>query len=316
MRTTSNVIADGGANSTATQPATQRFAAAVGVVVPFLGLVVAVYGFWGWGVTWTELALLTGMYTVAGLGVTVGYHRLFAHRSFEAVRPVKFLLAVFGSMAVQGPVLKWVAVHRRHHQHSDEPEDPHSPHHYGGGVIGILRGFGHAHVGWIFKRDYPNLKRYVRDLYSDSLIRTTSRFFGAWVLLGLLIPTALGGAFTGTWSGAFLGFLWGGLVRIFIGHHVTWSINSVCHLWGSRPFDRGDQSRNNFLFGVLAFGEGWHNNHHSFPYSARHGLKWWQLDMSYLTIRAMELLGLARAVRVPACCRLAANDGAPHPPPA
>jgi len=281
-------------------PASHKVASAAGVLVPFLGLIVAIYGLWGWGVTWLELALLLVMYTAAGLGVTVGYHRLFAHRSFEAVRPVKFLLAVLGSMAVQGPVLRWVAIHRRHHQHSDQPDDPHSPHHYGGGVRGILAGFWHAHVGWIFKADYPKLSRYVQDLDADRVTRIASSLFGVWVFLGLFVPAAVGGLLTGTWTGVLLGFLWGGLVRVFLGHHVTWSINSVCHLWGSRPFDRGDQSRNNFLFGVLGLGEGWHNNHHAFPSSARHGLRWWQLDMSYLVIRALELFGLARCVRVPA----------------
>ncbi len=278
----------------------QKIGTLVALIAPFVGLLVAVYGFWGWGVTWVELALLLTMYMATGLGVTVGYHRLFAHRSFETVRPLKFLLAVFGSMAVQGPVLKWVAVHRRHHQHSDKAEDPHSPHHFGGGFRGTIAGFWHAHIGWIFKADYPNLKRYIRDLQSDTLVRITSRLFGLWVFLGLLIPTVLGWFLTGTWTGALLGLLWGGLVRIFLGHHVTWSINSICHLWGSRPFDRGDLSRNNFIFGVLGLGEGWHNNHHAFPYSARHGLRWWELDLSYLVIRALEQLGLARCVRVPA----------------
>jgi stearoyl-CoA desaturase (delta-9 desaturase) len=248
------------------------------------------------------------MYTVTGLGITVGYHRLFTHRSFETVRPVEFLLAVLGSMAVQGPVLKWVAIHRRHHQHSDRPEDPHSPHHRGGGITGVLAGFWHAHIGWIFRTDCPDLRRYVRDVRSDGLIRVASRLFGVWVFLGLLIPTILGGALTGTWSGALLGLLWGGLVRIFLGHHVTWSINSVCHLWGSRPFDRGDQSRNNLVFGVLGLGEGWHNNHHAFPSSARHGLRWWQLDLSYLAIRALESLGLAWRVRVPAHEKIVAKS--------
>jgi len=300
MRTANRVNNDHVGLPPATFPAAHRLASAAGVLVPFLGLIIAIYGLWGWGITWVELMLLLVMYIFAGLGVTVGYHRLFAHRSFEAVGPVKFLLAVLGSMAVQGPVLRWVAIHRRHHQHSDQAEDPHSPHHYGGGVRGILAGFWHAHVGWIFEDDYPKLHRYVRDLNSDSLTRITSRLFGVWVFVGLLIPAVLGGVLTGTWTGALLGLLWGGFVRIFLGHHVTWSINSVCHLWGSRPYDRGDQSRNNLLFGVLGLGEGWHNNHHAFPSSARHGLKWWQLDMSYLVIRALELIGLARCVRLPA----------------
>ena len=287
----------------------ERAATLSGVLVPFAGLIVAIGCLWGRALTWVEVSLFLGMYLAAGFGVTVGYHRLFAHRSFEAVRPVKVLLAVLGSMAAQGSVLKWVATHRQHHQHSDRAEDPHSPHCFGGGVRGILAGFWHAHIAWIFRADRPNLKRYVRDLESDKLLHITSRLFGVWVVLGLLIPTVLGGVITATWNGALLGFLWGGLVRICLGHHVTWSINSVCHLWGTRPFDRGDQSRNNFVFGVLGLGEGWHNNHHAFPSSARHGLRWWQLDLSYLAIRALELIGLARRVRVPARGRIVNDRG-------
>jgi len=300
MRRESNLADDHVRAAPATAPARQRIAAAVGVLVPFLGLILAVIGLWGRGVAGVDLVLLLGMYITTGLGVTIGYHRLFTHRSFQAARPVKLLLAVLGSMAAQGELLRWVAIHRRHHRHSDLAQDPHSPHHHGGGVRGVLAGFWHAHVGWIFQADPPNLERHVRDLHSDRMLRVTSRLFGAWVFLGLLIPAVLGGVLTGTWTGALMGLLWGGLVRIFLGHHITWSINSVCHLWGSCPFDRDDRSRNNFVFGVLGLGEGWHNNHHAFPASARHGLRWWQLDLSYVTIRALEMMGLVRGVRVPA----------------
>jgi len=284
---------------TTPQTRLQRAVTLIGVLAPFVGLVVAVTFLWGRGVTWVEVSLLLGMYTLCGLGVTVGYHRLFTHRSFETFRPIKLLLAVFGSMSVQGPLLRWVAIHRRHHQHSDRPDDPHSPHHYGAGVRAVIAGFWHAHVGWIFAKDYPSLSRYVRDLQTDRLLRAISRSFGIWVFLGLLIPTVLGGLLTGTWTGALLGFLWGGLARIFFGHHITWSINSICHLWGRRPFQGDDESRNNLVFGILAFGEGWHNNHHAFPNSARHGLRWWEIDLSYLVIYALKLLRLAWRVRVP-----------------
>jgi stearoyl-CoA desaturase (delta-9 desaturase) len=277
----------------------QQIVTMVAVLVPFLGLIAAIIGLWGWAFTWVELLLLLVMYLATGLGITVGYHRLFAHRSFEAVRPVKFALAVLGAMSVQGPLLKWVAIHRRHHQHSDRAEDPHSPNRFGGGVRGVLVGFWHAQIGWMFTEDHPNLSRYVRDLQTDRLLRAVSRLFGVWVLLGLLIPTALGGLLMGTWTGALLGFLWGGLTRIFLVHHVTWSINSICHLWGRRPFRSQDQSRNNFICGVLALGEGWHNNHHAFPASARHGLRWWELDLSFIVIRFLELLGLAWRIKLP-----------------
>lgn len=278
----------------------ERIVTFLAVVLPFAGIVTAIVLSWGRGITWTELVVLGVMYSLTGVGVTVGFHRLFTHRSFDTVRPVKFILAVLGSMSVQGPLLKWVAVHRRHHAHSDHAEDPHSPHHHGGGVKGVLLGFLHAHVGWMFMPEYANLSRYVRDLHADRLLRAVSNLFGVWVLLGLLIPAAIGGWWTGTWTGALLGFLWGGLARVFLVHHLTWSINSVCHLWGTRPFESKDESRNNFLLGVLAFGEGWHNNHHAFPGSARHGLRWWELDISYLVIELLKLLGLAWRVRVPA----------------
>jgi len=280
--------------------AAESFATLVAVVVPLLGVIVAVCGMWGWAFTWVEMALLLGMYLATGLGVTIGFHRLFAHRSFETVLPVKFLLAVLGSMSVQGPLLRWVATHRRHHQHSDQAEDPHSPHRFGGGFRGVLAGWWHAHVGWMFMPERPSLARYVRDLRRDKLLRLVSRSFSVWVVLGLAIPTGLGAFLTGAWTGALLGFLWGGLVRIFLVHHLTWSINSICHLWGRRPFKCDDESRNNTICGVLAFGEGWHNNHHAFPYSARHGLRWWEFDLSYIVICGMELLGLAWRVRVPA----------------
>lgn len=272
----------------------------VAVVVPFLGLAVAGVCCWRRGFSWVELGLLLGMYLLTALGITVGFHRLFTHRAFETNGVIQFVLAVLGSMAVEGPLLKWVALHRRHHQHSDQPKDPHSPHHQGKGFLGLLSGVWHAHLGWVFKPDPPNLVRYVKDLRQSSLLRTVSALFPVWVAVGLIIPALLGGLLTGTWTGACLGLLWGGLARIFLVHHMTWSINSVCHLWGSQPYRAHDHSRNNYLFGVLALGEGWHNNHHAFPTSARHGLNWWQIDVSYWVIRLFALLCLAWNVKLAA----------------
>ncbi len=299
---------------------TQRVATLIGVLGPFIGLIAGIALLWGRGLGWVELSLLVSMYLATGLGITLGYHRLFTHRSFETVRPVKFLLGVLGSMSVQGPLIRWVAVHRRHHQHSDQADDPHSPHGFGGGIRGVFVGMWHAHVGWMFAPHQPGLSRYVGDLISDRLVNCVSNLWGLWVLLGLFIPTAIGGLLTGTWLGALLGFLWGGLVRIFLVHHVTWSINSICHIWGGRPFRCNDESRNNFLCGVLALGEGWHNNHHAFPTSARHGLRWWQLDLSYLVVRLLVAMRLAWQVRVPLPAaiqaRLAQSDSiAPKPHP-
>jgi stearoyl-CoA desaturase (Delta-9 desaturase) len=274
-------------------------ASLVAVVVPLLGLVAAVLFLWGRGFSWVDLGLLLGMYALTAFGITVGYHRLFTHRSFETNRVIQFLLGVFGSMAVEGPLLKWVAMHRRHHQHSDKPDDPHSPYHQGRGILGLLRGVWHAHLGWVFDPDPPDLDRYVKDLRQSGRLCTVSALFLLWVAIGLLIPAVLGGLLTGSWTGALFGLVWGGLVRIFLVHHVTWSINSVCHLWGQRPYRSNDQSRDNFVFGVLGLGEGWHNTHHAFPTSARHGLRWWQIDVSYWVIRVLALLGLAWNVKVP-----------------
>jgi stearoyl-CoA desaturase (delta-9 desaturase) len=207
-------------------------------------------------------------------------------------------------MAVQGPVIHWCAEHRKHHQHSDGEEDPHSPHmhadgSWGEGIAATLRGAYHAHLGWLLRDRTPALGRYARDLNADRAIVLADLHFRYWVLAGLLIPAVIAGLVTMSWTGAFLGFLWGGLVRVLWVHHVTWSVNSVCHLWGTRPFESHDESRNNAVVALLAMGEGWHNNHHAFPASARHGLRWWEFDPSYLLIRSMAVVGLAREIRLP-----------------
>jgi stearoyl-CoA desaturase (Delta-9 desaturase) len=269
------------------------------VILPFLGLAAAAFAVWGWGFSWVELGLLLGMYFLSAVGITVGYHRLFTHRAFETNPAVQFVLAGLGSMAVEGPLLTWVAQHRRHHQHSDAPGDPHSPHLHGRGLPGLVSGLWHAHMGWIFKADAPDLAGYIKDLRQSRSLRVASALFPVWVCIGLLIPTVLGALLTGTWMGALGGLLWGGLARIFLVHHVTWSINSVCHVWGRRPFKTSDRSRNNVVFGILALGEGWHNNHHAFPTSARHGLRWWQIDVSYYVIRVLAWFGLAWNIRLP-----------------
>jgi stearoyl-CoA desaturase (Delta-9 desaturase) len=287
------------AESSERAPLGVRLVTLVAITVPLLGLVAAPFFLWGWGFSWVDLGLLLGMIFLTAIGITVGYHRLFTHHAFESNIVVKFILAVLGSMAVQGPVLKWAATHRRHHQHSDQPEDPHTPHHHGRGVLGLLRGAWHAHIGWFFKPDAEDLSRYVPDLMKSRTLRVVDSLFPLWVALGLLIPAVLGGVISGTWAGVWTGLIWGGLVRVFIVHHGTWSINSACHLWGLRPYRSGDQSRDNIVFGVLAMGEGWHNTHHAFPTSARHGLRWWQLDVSYWAIRALALVGLAWNLRLP-----------------
>lgn len=270
------------------------------IIVPFLSLIVAIIHCWGWGVGWSELSLMIGMYVLTVFGITIGFHRLFTHRSFETNSAIQCILAIFGSMAIQGSLFQWVAFHRRHHHYSDTTEDPHSPLFGGSGILGVLKGFWHAHIGWFFVPNPPDLQRYIKDLRRSKLLSTVSNLFPLWIVLGLLIPTALGGIITHSWKGALLALIWGGGVRIFLVHHVTWSINSVCHLWGTKPFRSKDDSRNNFLFGILGLGEGWHNNHHAFPNSARHGLRWWEIDLSYEVIRLLAWLGLARNIKLAA----------------
>jgi stearoyl-CoA desaturase (delta-9 desaturase) len=278
------------------------------VLLPLIAFVVGIFWLWGSGFTGTHLAILLIGFAATSLGITVGYHRLFTHRSFETPATIKATLAILGSMAVEGPLLRWVGTHRIHHYASDQEGDPHSPHGRGRGVIGILSGLWHAHVGWLFEPDPPEFERYVCDLRRDPTLSAISKLFPLWVVTGLLIPALLGGLLTMSWSGMVLGFVWGGLARIFLVHHSTWSINSVCHVWGTRPFRTGDESRNNLILGVLGMGEGWHNNHHAFPTSARHGLRWWQIDSSYYLIKIMSWFGLARKIRLPDAAAFAAKQ--------
>jgi len=296
----------------------RRVASIIAVVAPPAALIVAIVLLWGVAFNWVHLWLLLVGYVLTGLGITVGYHRLFTHRSFDARTPVKVALGILGSMAVEGPILGWVATHRMHHQHSDRHADPHSPHvraDEAGNVIaargfwGRVRGFLHAHIGWFFTPDPPKevMDRYVPDLQADATTVFLSRMFFPWVALGILIPGAIAFAVTGSWVQGLLGILWGGGARIFLVHHITWSVNSICHIWGSRPFKSHDHSRNNPVFGILAFGEGWHNAHHAFPASARHGLRWWEIDTAYITIRTLKALGLVREVKLPSPERIAAK---------
>ena len=242
------------------------------VVLPFVATIAAIVLLWNSVVSATDLAILGVMYVLTGLGVTVGFHRLLTHRSFQVPKPVEYGFAVLGSMAVQGPVINWVADHRKHHAHSDEEGDPHSPHvGHGDGVTSVFRGLWHAHVGWLLEHQgQAGSRRYARDLTEDRGMRFINRRFPAIVLLSLVIPALAGWALTGgTLVGAATGLLWGGLVRIFIVHHVTWSVNSVCHFLGSRRFETDDESRNVFWLALPSFGESWHHNHHAFPRSAR-----------------------------------------------
>jgi stearoyl-CoA desaturase (delta-9 desaturase) len=275
----------------------EKYANLVAVIVPFLAFAAAIPLTWNELVGATDLAILAGMYLVSALGVTIGYHRLLTHRSFDSPRPVRYALAIMGQTAVQGPVVDWVADHRKHHAFTDEDGDPHSPHGHGGGLKGALHGLYHAHVGWLFEtQGRADRRRYARDLMEDPVMKRISKGFLANAVLGLAIPFVLGLAITGTLDGGLTALLWGGLVRIFLLHHVTWSINSVCHFFGRRRFDVDDRSTNVFWLALPSLGESWHHNHHAFPRSARHGLRWWEIDVSGLIIAGMKRVGLARNV--------------------
>jgi stearoyl-CoA desaturase (delta-9 desaturase) len=280
----------------------QRSANLIAVVLPFVAFIGALLLFWGRWVDASDLVAFGVMYLIAGFGVTVGFHRLLTHRSFQTYKPVEYAFAAAGSMAVQGPVIDWVADHRKHHAHADEEGDPHSPHvDFEDGWRGALRGLFHAHMGWLFvTQGQAGRRKHAPDLVEDRGMRILSRSFLWLVLLGLAIPFLVGLALDQTLAGALSALLWGGLVRIFLQHHVTWSINSVCHFFGRRRFDIEDQSTNVFWLALLSFGESWHHNHHAFPRSARHGLRWWEIDISALLIGALERLGLAwNVTRIP-----------------
>jgi stearoyl-CoA desaturase (delta-9 desaturase) len=270
---------------------TERYANLAAVIVPFLGFVAALLLLWNRFVGWTDVGILVGGYVVTGLGVTVGYHRLLTHRSFATHRWLAYGFALLGSMAVQGPIIDWVADHRKHHAHTDDEGDPHSPHvGHGSG----LRGLWHAHVGWLFEtQGQAEKRRYAAELVEDAGMRAISRAFPPLVALSLAIPFVLGWFLTGSLAGALTGLLWGGPVRIFLLHHVTWSVNSVCHFYGRRRFATDDHSTNVVWLALVSLGEAWHHNHHAFPRSASHGLRWWELDVSAWVIRAMKRAGLA-----------------------
>jgi stearoyl-CoA desaturase (delta-9 desaturase) len=269
------------------------------VVVPFLATLVAIVLLWNSLVSATDLVIAAVMYLLTAIGITVGFHRLLTHRSFQTNKPLEYTFAVLGSMAVQGPVIAWVADHRKHHAHTDEEGDPHSPHvgEDGSGVPNVFAGLWHAHTGWLMStQGRADWKKYAPDLYEDRGMRFINRHFPWLVLATLAIPALAGYLITGTLLGAVTGLLWGGLVRIFFVHHVTWSVNSVCHFLGSRRFDTDDRSTNVFWLALPSLGESWHHNHHAFPRSAAHGLKRWEPDPSALIIVTLEKLGLARNV--------------------
>jgi stearoyl-CoA desaturase (Delta-9 desaturase) len=263
--------------------------------VPFVALFVVGWQLWNDALRWSDLIVFGICYVATGLGVTVGFHRHFTHRAFKTRRWMRGALAILGSAAIEGPVISWVADHRKHHAYADVEGDPHSPHvDHGHGLRGALKGLWHAHVGWLFIHTHRgNKQRYAPDLLKDPLVRFIDRTFLVWAILGLLVPFGLGYLIGGTVYAALTALLWGGAVRMLVVHHVTYSINSLCHFFGRQAFDTGDESRNLLWLAPITFGESWHNNHHAFPTSFAHGLRRWQLDPSAAIIRLMEKTGLA-----------------------
>ncbi|MDI1459999.1 acyl-CoA desaturase [Catellatospora sp. KI3] len=269
------------------------------VVLPFLALFAAVPVAWGGFLGWTDVAIFAVMYVVTGLGITVGYHRYLTHSSFKATRWLRVTLAVSGAMAVQGSPTQWVADHRRHHQYSDLEDDPHSPWRFGNSVKGLAKGLFHAHVGWLFARELSNRTRFAPDLLADKDIQKVDKLFGLLSLTTAIAPGIVGGLVTWSWQGALTAFFWAGLIRIGLLHHVTWSINSICHVYGERPFEmrEGDKASNFWPLAILSFGESWHNLHHSDPTSARHGVLRGQIDISARVIWFFEKFGWATNVK-------------------
>jgi stearoyl-CoA desaturase (delta-9 desaturase) len=269
------------------------------VLAPLAALVFGVVWFWGRGVHLGDVILAVTLFFVTGHGVTIGYHRLLAHKSFVASRPLKLVLAAAGSMAFQGGPIGWVANHRRHHIFADREQDPHSPHRFGRGVGGQLRGLWHAHVGWLFNHQPADSARHAADLLADRDVVVMNTLFPMWCVASLAVPFGLGWAFGGSLGAALTTLLWAGGVRVFALQHVTWSINSLGHMFGRRPFETTDRSTNVAAMALLSMGESWHNGHHAFPRSARHGLLAGQLDTSALLIRWFERAGWAHDVHWP-----------------
>jgi stearoyl-CoA desaturase (Delta-9 desaturase) len=275
------------------------------VVGPMLALLAAAPLAWGWGLTWLDVGLAAGFYLLSGLGVTVGFHRYFTHRAFKANRKLRCGLAIAGSLALQGDVITWVADHRRHHAFADKEGDPHSPWLFGTTPAAVAKGFWHAHTGWLFSRDRTNVARFTRDLLADRDIARISRQFPLWTTVSLLAPAILGGVISTSFWGALTALFWAGLVRVAVLHQVSWSVNSICHMLGQRPFASRDKATNVWPLAILSLGESWHNLHHADPACARHGVGRGQVDISARVIWALEKLGWAREVRWPTSDRLA-----------
>ncbi|MFG1947853.1 acyl-CoA desaturase [Nonomuraea sp. NPDC048826] len=291
------------------EPRTKAELVIFGLVVslPLVAIAAAVPFAWGWGLGWTDIAIAVVFYLVSGLGVTVGLHRYFTHGSFKAKRPLKIALGIAGSLSLEMSVLDWVATHRKHHKFSDKEGDPHSPWRFGPGFKSMSKGLLYAHMGWLFDAERTNREKYAPDLCRDADVMKLHKWFGALALTSIFLPAVIGGLVTWSWQGALTAFFWGSLVRIGLLHHVTWSINSICHVFGEEEFQVRDKSRNVWWLAIPSFGESWHNLHHSDPTCARHGVMKGQIDISAALIRLFEKLGWVHDVRWPSPERLAAK---------
>ena len=288
-------------------PAFQRFLVGLFVAVPLAALIAAVPLMWGWGLGWHDVVIALVFYWVSGLGVTVGYHRYFTHGSFKAKSGLRVALAIAGSLAIEGPVITWVSDHRRHHKYSDRQGDPHSPWRYGDDWKALSKGLLYAHIGWLFDPNKTSQQKFSPDLLADRRIRVVDRMFAALVAVSMFLPALIGGLWAMSWAGALTAFFWASLVRVALLHHVTWSINSICHTFGSEEFEVRDKSRNVAWLAIASFGESWHNLHHADPTCARHGALKGQVDPSARVIWALEKLGWAYDVRWPDEDRLSAK---------
>ena len=264
-------------------------------IIPFLMLGFVAWQLWGDWLNWSDFVVFALVYIPTGLGITVGFHRLFTHRSFKTGPAMRGVIGALGSAAIEGPIISWVADHRKHHAFSDKEGDPHSPHvGHGEGVLAQFKGFFHAHIGWLFiHTQRGNKQRFAPDLLKDPVVRFIDKTFVLWAVAGLAIPFGLGVAIGGTVLAGLSGLLWGGAMRILVLHHVTYSINSLCHMFGKRDFETTDESRNLAWLAIPTFGEAWHNSHHAFPTSAVHGMKHRQMDPSAAVIWTLEKVGLA-----------------------
>ena len=279
----------------------RRIINTITLTVPRLGILAAIIAaiWWEKTVTPFDIAICVGMYILTIWGVSVGYHRLFSHRAFKTGPVMRALIGIAASISTQGPIISWVSHLRQHHIYSDQPGDVHSPHLHGEDLWGRIQGAWHSHFGWMIGASWVEPLPYTKDLKNDPVIQAVDRFHLVWILLSLVLPTAIGGAVFGSWEGALRGLIWGGAIRIMLSFQGTISVNSICHLLGNRPFGTSDLSRNNALIAFITLGEGWHNNHHAFPYSAQFGIHWWQYDFAWWTIAVMERLGLVWDVKRP-----------------